>query len=74
MRPEIRDALLAFSQRHITRAEAIEQTGVGDYAGLLVLLGDAGMTFSMPSEEGADRQSADSDELWNAELQNMSGP
>lgn len=56
--------LLAYSRGLLSREHAIRQTGLRDYAELLVALGDAGLSLPLPPEDEIDRQAADFVKLW----------
>lgn len=58
------DPLLRFSRGLITKEQAVSESGLHDYAELLVAMGDADLPLpSLPQEE-IDRQAKEFAELW----------
>ena len=60
------DPLHAYAAGLVTRAQAIDAVGVRDYAGLLVALGDAGLTPPWPPEHEIENQATAFVRIWNA--------
>jgi plasmid stability protein len=58
--------LSAFSQGKLSRAEAVRQLGLRDYAELLVALGDAGLPMPLPQAHDIENQSVIFAKLWKA--------
>ena len=58
--------LQAYADGLITRDEAIRDVGLRDYAGLLVALGDAGLTPPWPAEHEIENEAALFARIWNA--------
>lgn len=56
---------VAFAEGSITRQDAMDRLRVRDYAGLLVLLGDHGLTPPRPSDREVEDQAADFEALWH---------
>lgn len=61
----MRRDLEAYSSGRMSRLEAIHRLGLRDYAGLLVALGDEGLSIPMPREVEIERQAAIFESLWN---------
>ncbi|MCJ2055833.1 hypothetical protein MKL09_04630 [Methylobacterium sp. J-048] len=63
---KIPDPLVDFAAGMITRREAIEALGLRDYAALLVVLGDHGLTPPRPPEHLVQEQAAAFERLWTS--------
>ena len=57
-------ALHAYAAGMIRRDEAIRRTGVRDYAGLLVALGDAGLVPPRPPEQQVENEATTFARIW----------
>lgn len=60
------EPLQAYSTGLIGRDEAIRRIGVRDYAGLLVALGDAGLSPPRPPEHQIENEAATFARIWAA--------
>jgi plasmid stability protein len=58
------DPLLAYSMGRLSRRDAIKLLGLRDYAGLLILLGDADLPIPRPSAQEIEDQAALFEKLW----------
>ncbi|QJE73239.1 hypothetical protein HHL28_09180 [Aerophototrophica crusticola] len=58
------DPLLAYSQGKLSRADAIRELGLRDYAELLVALGDADLPMPLPPPHEVENQAAMFAKLW----------
>lgn len=58
------DPLLAYSQGKLSRADAIRELGLRDYAELLVALGDADLPMPLPPPHEVENQAATFARLW----------
>lgn len=59
------DPLLAYSTGRLSRREAMRLLRLRDYAGLLILLGDADLPIPRPSAEEIEDQAALFEKLWS---------
>lgn len=60
----IKNALQAYAAGIIGREEAIRRVGVRDYAGLLVALGDAGLSPPRPPEHQIENEATTFAHIW----------
>ncbi len=60
----IENALQAYATGSIRRDEAIRRVGVRDYAGLLVALGDAGLSPPRPPEHQIQNEATTFARIW----------
>lgn len=56
--------LVTYSEGLLSRQHAIRETGLRDYAELLVALGDANLPLPLPPEDEIGRQAAMFVKLW----------
>ncbi|MFM2045207.1 MAG: hypothetical protein RLY86_3783 [Pseudomonadota bacterium] len=52
------DPLLAYSQRRLSRHDAVQRLGLRDYADLLVRLGDSDFPLPLPPPHEVENQAA----------------
>ena len=62
----VSDTLKAYAKGRIGRDEATRRVGVRDYADLLVVLGDAGLTPPRPPEHQIEKEADTFVRVWEA--------